>query len=142
MYLVLSKDPEVLNSANRDDYVMAPSNEEWLKVPGNLMYRYGEDVGLATYDYPGLYSVHWFFRSKGKEALKVTALMLDDLFTHHGAKVVRGVIHMDNKPARFLAKYLGFERISIEEFPDGPNELILLPKEVFHQVKEKLNEPR
>lgn len=118
---------------------MHPSNAEWLAVPGNLMYVSGRDVGLATFDYPGLYSVHWFYTDvKGKEAVKLAVDMLDDVFTNHGAKAVRGVIHMDNKPARFLAKHMGYERISIEEFADGPNEVILLTKENFNRCKEKI----
>lgn len=136
--LEVCKDLDMLTEA-LGEYTLAPDNATWLNVPGNLMYRLDDDVGLATYDYPGLFAVHWFFKSKGKAALKTAVAMLDDLFTNYGAKAVRGVIHMDNKPSRRLAKYIGFERISVEEFLDGPNELILLPREVFNQFKEKIN---
>jgi hypothetical protein len=138
MEVTRSHDLTVLQSANRADYTMHPSDEVWLGIPENVMYQKDDDVGLATYDYPGLFAVHWFFRSKGKDALRTAVEMLDDLFTNYGALAVRGVIHMDNKPSRFLAKRLGFERISIEEFLDGPNELILLTKETFNRVKETM----
>jgi hypothetical protein len=101
MEVTRSHDLAVLQSANRDDYTMHPSDEVWLGIPENVMYQKDDDVGLATYDYPGLFAVHWFFRSKGKDALRTAVEMLDDLFTNYGALAVRGVIHMDNKPSRF-----------------------------------------
>jgi hypothetical protein len=124
--------------AARGEYVFAADDDAWVANTKNVMYEKGPDVGLATYDYPGLYTVHWFFKSKGKQALVSAAEMLNDLFTNYGAKAVRGVIHMDNKPSRFLAKYVGFEKISVEEFLDGPNELMLLYKDRFYQHKDKI----
>lgn len=135
--VVRTYDADALRRA-RGEYVFADDDDAWVANTQNIMYEKGDDVGLATYDYPGLYTVHWFFKTKGKGALVSAAEMLDDLFTNYGAKAVRGVIHMDNRPSRFLAKYVGFEKISVEEFLDGPNELMLLPKDRFYQHKDKI----
>jgi hypothetical protein len=136
-------DPDVLTKAlDPYDYVMGKSNEEWLKTPGNLAYTMGDDLGLATFDYPGLYAVHWFFKSKGLEAVKVCLTMLDEIFTTHGAHVVRGVTPIENKPARRLAKYVGCETVSIEDYPDGRYEIMLLSRDRFYQFKEKINGSR
>lgn len=134
-----SYDPIVMTKAMAPyDYHMAPSNEEWLLKPDNLMYVSGEDVGLATFDYPGLYCVHWFFKSRGKKAIKTCIEMLDKVFGEHEAQAVRGVTPIDNKPARFLAKYVGCETVSIETYADGLEyELMILSKERFNQFKEK-----
>lgn len=131
-----SYDPEILTQA-AGEYFMFPDNATWLSNPYNLMYRIGDDIGLATFDYPGLYTVHWFFKSRGKAAIKVCQDMLTEVFEKHGAEAVRGVTPIENKPARFLAKYVGCETISIEEFPQGTYELMLLSKERFNQFKEK-----
>lgn len=133
-------DPKVLDAALEPyGYHMEPDNKTWLEVPGNLAYTIGEDLGLATFDYPGLYAVHWFFKSKGLEAVKVCLTMLDKVFGEHGAQAVRGVTPIDNKPARRLAKYVGCETISIEEYPDGLYEIMILSKDRFNQFKEKIN---
>lgn len=137
--MILSKDPAMLNAADTGEYHMHPSNEAWLDVPENRMYVKGDDVGLATFDYPGMYSVHWFFKSRGKAAILTAVEMLDRLFSDDpDVKVVRGVTPKSLRGARLLAKYLGFETISMEEFADEPNELMLLTKENFIRCKEKI----
>jgi hypothetical protein len=134
------RDPKVLDKAlDPYGYKMEPDNKTWLEVPGNVAYTVGEDLGMATFDYPGLYAVHWFFKSRGREAVEVCIAMLEKVFGEHGAKVVRGVTPMNNLPARRLAKYVGCETISIEEYPDGPYEIMLLYKDRFNQFKEKIN---
>lgn len=130
--LKLVKDDEYLTEV-LGEYTMAPDNKTWVNVEGNLMFRVGDDVGLATYDYPGMYTVHWFFKSRGKAAIKTAATMLDEVFTNYGAEVIRGIIAMNNKPSIYLSRYLGFQRLSVEEFSDGPNEIILLTKSAFNQ---------
>lgn len=128
----------ITNILDKYDYHMDPDNKTWLETPGNVAYRIGDNIGLATLDYPGLYCVHWFFTAKGKEAIRICQTMLDKVFSEHGAEAVRGVTPIDNKPARFLAKYVGCETISIETFADGTTcELMLLSKERFNQFKEK-----
>lgn len=133
-------DHRVLDAALEPyDYKMEPDNETWLKVPGNLAYTVGDDLGLATHDYPGLYAVHWFFKSRGLQAVKVCLSMLEKVFNEHGAEIVRGVTPIDNKPARRLAKYVGCETLCIEEYPDGLYEIMVLSKDRFNQFKEKIN---
>ena len=130
--LTLTKDHEYLSEV-LGEYEMAPDNKTWVNVGGNLMFRLGDDIGLATYDYPGMYTVHWFFKSRGKAAIKTAVVMLNEVFTKYGAEVVRGIIALDNKPSVFLSRYVGFQRISVEEFADGLNEVILLTKSAFHK---------
>jgi hypothetical protein len=134
------RDPKVLDEAlDPYDYHMEPTNEVWLNHPGNLAYTLGDNLGMATFDYPGLYTVHWFFKAKGLKAVKTSLALLEPIFNEHGAQAVRGVTPLDNKPSRRLAKYVGFETISIEEYPDGPYEIMLLSKDRFNQFKEKVN---
>lgn len=130
-----SFDPEVLKAA-RGEYIF--EDEKWLATPGNIMAVYGEDVGLATFDYQGLYTIHWFFKSRGKEALIAGKALLQFLFDNTDAVALRGLTAIDNRPARRLAKYFGFETISIEEFWDGPHEVMILYKDVFNCFKETI----
>lgn len=140
MEAIRCHDPEVLTKAlGPYDYHMGNDNKSWLENPENLAYAIGDDLGLASFDYPGVYSVHWFFKSKGRAAIEVCVTMLDKLFGEHGAEIVRGITPMDNKPARRLAKYVGCETLSIETYPDGEDyEIMVLSKERFLQFKEKI----
>lgn len=141
MEVTRCNDPKVLDVAlDPYDYHMGADNKSWLETPGNVAYTLGDNLGLATFDYPGLYAVHWFFTSRGREAVEVCIAMLDKVFGEHGAQAVRGVTPLENKPARRLAKYVGCETISIEEFPDGKKyELMLLSKDRFNSFKDKIN---
>jgi RimJ/RimL family protein N-acetyltransferase len=66
--------------------------------------------------------------------------MLGPVFEEHGAKAIRGVVPVDNKPSRRLAKYVGCETFSIETYPDGEKyELMILSKERYNQFKERYN---
>ena len=129
--LKIVRDGDYLTELLGEDFTMGPDNHTWVNIERNLMYRLGDDVGLATYDYPGVYTVHWFFKSKGKEALRVARIMLDYLFMKHEPEVLRALVLMENKPSRYMAKYMGFEHLSVEEFSDGPTEVMILTKKVF-----------
>jgi hypothetical protein len=111
----------------------------WVENLNNRMYVNEQgDVGLATFEYSGVYNVHWFFQSRGKEAIKVAKAMIDRLFKDTDAKIVRGLTPVDVKAARFLAKHVGFTSYGLVECPedDGPNEgvceLMLMTKEEFY----------
>lgn len=150
--MIRSFDPEIMRKAfephvryhdDKMDY------DAWIGNRKNVMYVIDNgDVGLATYEYPGLYNVHWFFnQTRGKAAIKLAQEMLDALFQDEGAQIVRGLTPVDLKPARWLAKYIGFKSYGVVKCPedDGPNEgfceLMLLTKHEFYEnYKGKTNE--
>jgi hypothetical protein len=136
-----SYDPEILRKATTPYPESVPANfdfEGWLANHRNIMYVVGDNVGLATYEYPGVYNAHWFFTARGKEALDIAFQMYDDLFNKQGAKAVRGITPVDLKGARYLAKRIGFISLGIiEEFSKGPSELMYLSREAFNTEQEK-----
>jgi hypothetical protein len=138
-----SLDPRIMKAAFApyDRYHDDRMNyEAWLTNGKNIMYVTEDgDVGLATFEYPGMYNVHWFFKNvKGKAAIALAKEMLDDLFTNYKAEVVRGLTPVDIKAARFLAKYVGFKSYGLVDAPedDGPNkgvcELMIMTKNEFY----------
>lgn len=96
------------------------------------------DVGMGTFEYPGLYNVHWFFKSRGKAALLQARAMLDYLFTNFEVQAVRGLTPMNDTEniryagARYLARQVGLKSMGILEFSDGPYELYCMTKEDFY----------
>ncbi len=110
----------------------------WVENKSNVMMAEGNSVGLATYEYPGLYSVHWFFSSdhRGRKAINLAKEMVDYLFQECGAKALRGFTKIELKAARWAARQLGLKSYGVLEFPNGPCELFCITKEEYYKDKE------
>jgi len=108
--------------------------DAWLKDGNNVMLVSGEDVGCATYEYPGVYTVHWFYKSRGRAALNLAREMLHEMFTNYGMETARGLTPETIPQAIRLAKYMGFKSFDTIVFPDKevPYELLLLNKKEFY----------
>lgn len=113
--------------------------EGWTANHRNIMYVVGDNVGLATYDYPGVYTAHWFFKARGKEALAIAFAMYHDLFNNHDAKAVRGITPVELRGARYLAKRIGFVSLGIADYPDGPCEIMCLTRDEFNRQEQRRN---
>lgn len=114
---------------NPPDY----DHKAWCENPYNVMLVDGDDVALGTFEYPGVYTGHYFFKSRGKNAIRVAKKMLRYMFEEQGAKVIRGVTKLDNEKARWMNRYLGFDGLGYIETVDGMHELFCLHKDKFYQ---------
>jgi hypothetical protein len=106
----------------------------WLDDHRNVMLVDGGDVGMATFEYPGFYNLHWFFESRGRAAIKQAHAMMDKFFKDFDVSVVRGLTPIDIKPARWLARQIGFKSYGTVEYPDGPYELFIMTKQEFKEI--------
>lgn len=104
-----SFNPEIMRQA----LLMLPDDnsdidcDAWVRNHNHVMLVDGDNIGLATFEYPGLYTVHWFYTVRGREAIKLARRMLDVMFTEYGAQAIRGITAKDLKAARWLAKQVG-----------------------------------
>lgn len=105
-----SYDPEVMREAfkmlEEDDAI---PYDAWVSNKKNVMLVEGKNVGLATFDYPGLYTVHWFYEVRGRAAIKLARAMLAEMFEKYDARVIRGLTAKKLKAARWLAKQVGLK---------------------------------
>jgi hypothetical protein len=108
--------------------------EAWVNNPHNIMWEEDGSIGLATFEYPGMYSCHWFFKVRGKEAHDLARKMLDDLFSNE-AKIVRGLTSMEPKyrAVRLAARRLGMKSYGVINCPEGDHELLCMTKEEFYE---------
>lgn len=104
----------------------------WLSEPRHVMYHEDGSIGLCTFEYPGLYTVHWYFKVRGKAAFDLARRMLDDLFSRHDAKAVRGLTQVHLKAAKFAARKIGMKSLGTVRYPDGDYELLYMTKEDFY----------
>lgn len=106
--------------------------EGWL-AGKNVMYTEDGSVGLCSLEYPGVYTVHWFFHRGGRKAIPLAVDMLADLFDNHGARLVRGVTPVENRAALIAARKIGMKSYGILPYPDGDCELLMMTREEFRE---------
>lgn len=121
------------------DCVPVSDLEIWFQRPHNIMFIEGNNVGVASFEYDGLYSVHWYYQSaRGREAINLGKAMVGELFENHGAKALRAFIKTRLKASRWACRQVGFKSYGLLTFADGDeNELFCLTKEEFNKGKEK-----
>lgn len=126
-----SYDIDVLRSIGEDfipDELVSP----WLMDENNVMMVDGDNIGLATYEWPGLYTVHWFYKARGRQALTLAREMFRELFEKYGAKVLRGLTPVELKAARWACRQIGLKSYGIVEGGEKPHELFIITKEEFY----------
>lgn len=124
-----SFDTEVMREAAKNyPHLIFPTYdfEGWLNNKNNVMLVDNGSVGLACYEYPGVYTGHYFFKVGGRKALNLARSMMKWMIEHHGARAFTGTTPMDNKAARWFNRHLGFESQGIVERVNGPYELFCL----------------
>lgn len=105
----------------------------WITMPNNIMFIEGRDVGVASFEYPGLYTVHWYFLdARGREAIDLGKRMCSLLFTEHDAELLRGLIKEELRASRWACRQLGFKSLGKITFADGDvNEMFVATKNEF-----------
>jgi hypothetical protein len=108
--------------------------QKWLDDRRNVMFVSGDDVGLATYDHPGIYILHWFFVSRGRKALDVATAMVDKFLTEYDCKVITGLTPVSLKGACWMARKLGCKSYGIMDYHNAePHELFIMTKDEFYR---------
>lgn len=112
--------------------------DKWVTNTRNILYEEDGSVGLATFEYPGVYNVHWFFKVRGGEAVKLARRMLSDLYENHGAKTVRGITRADLRHVTLLVRRVGLKSHGVLRFEDGIDyEMFFLTEEDYNKEKVK-----
>lgn len=103
--------------------------EEWLSDPDNIaLTNDNEDLALFDFNSDGIYTGHYFFNSRGKEAYNAAQDFLKEIFTDYNLKVIRGYTPLDKKGALWMNKKLGFTEYGNVETHIGPCRLVFLTK--------------
>jgi hypothetical protein len=111
--------------------------EGWVNDHHNVMLVLDDNVGLATFEYPGVYGVHWYFGSaRGRKAIELARSMLAWLFNHTDAQAIRGLTKANLKAARWASRQVGMTSYGIVECKTGEHELFCMTKEDFLKGKE------
>lgn len=97
----------------------------------NVILTDGDNYSVFLYEKPGIYSGHVFFRSRGKEAIRVGKEMLGHFFSNYFVETILGLTPSDKRHVLFFNKKLGFKEYGEIETPVGLCELLILTKQEF-----------
>ncbi len=102
---------------------------EWLDDTRNIaLVNDKGDVNLFQFQTDGLYCGHFFYLSRGKQAVETAQAMLKAVFNYEEVRVIMGLTPVDQLGAKWLSRKLGFSSHGIVETPPGPCEMFILTR--------------
>lgn len=104
---------------------------------GGVCLRSDDNIALFERDAPRLWTGHYFFKVRGKDALKLSRQMLKEFFSVFQPLVIKGLTPLEHLGARWMSRQLGFKSYGVVQTVVGPCELFILTKEDWEN---KINE--
>lgn len=107
---------------------------EWISNPINIVLENDNgDLALFEHGVQKVYSGHYCFKSRGRQAIKAAQDFLDELFnTCYNIHVVIGLVPLTNKPSRWISRQIGFTSYGNDELANEEYELFILTKKEFN----------
>jgi hypothetical protein len=129
--IIRSYDADILRSIG-PEFLKEEFLPVWLGNPHNVILVEDDNIGLCTFEYPGLYTLHWFFKARGRDAIKLGRRMVREVFEKYAAEAVRGFTPVENGAARWATRQVGLESLGIVQDYDGrEHELFFTTKQDF-----------
>jgi hypothetical protein len=129
-----SFDPETMRKAFEPYPDIFPEDcdfQAWLNNLNNVMLVEDDSVGLACFEYPGVYTGHYLFQVGGRDALKLARKMMHWMINNEGAKAFTGITPAGKKAARWFNRNLGFTSYGIIDTVRGPHEMFCITADEF-----------
>jgi len=100
----------------------------------NIALLAEDNLALFEYQKEGVYTGHYFFKVKGKEAVTLAKEALHVIFRE--VKVIIGLTPVDNKAARWMSRHLGFKSQGVVQTYVGDMELFSMTKQDWENMNE------
>lgn len=111
---------------------------EWIQQDQNICLTDGSgNISLFEEVSPNVFEGHYFFKTRGKNALILARTMLSIFMQDYQPYVIKGLTPLEHLGARWLSRQLGFKSYGAVQTPVGPCELFILTKEDWEN---KINE--
>jgi hypothetical protein len=133
--VIRTHDSEVLREAGKPYPEMFAKVDvgAWVENKNNILLQDGDDVCFFTFEYPGVYTGHYFFKSKGRDVLQKGVEFLRWMFENY-AKAIRGETPIENRPARLMNRKVGFKSYGIVDSPYwGQHEHFIMTQDEFNE---------
>lgn len=103
--------------------------DEWLKTERNIaLTNDREDIALFEYAKPGVVMGHYFFFSRGRQAVNAAVDFINELFNDYSVEVIIGLTPLTNKAAKWMNRRLGFKFLGIVKTEIEPCEIVMMSK--------------
>lgn len=125
----------IMNAVNQyADQIVGFYPYEWVLTKSNIaLVNDKGDVALFEFLKPGVYYGHYFFFSRGREAVKVARQFLDEIFTYD-VKVIQGLTPMTHLGARWLNRQLGFKSQGVTPTIKDVCEIVIMTKQDWESL--------
>ena len=120
MLEIISKFPELTEAFSIYDY--EPYGH-------NISVLDGNDLMLFEYSSKGIYTGHYFFQSRGREAISQAKKIISKVFERKDVYALKGLTPLSQKGARWLTRQLGATSFGEVLTEHGPCEFFLMTKE-------------
>lgn len=104
---------------------------EWIKDPRNLALEEDGNFGVFEYNWDHVYTGHYFFKVRGKEAKELSIRMLRIAFEEYEMQTVRGLTPIEHRGAVMMTRWLGFEDHGTIDTEAGPCWIFTLTRRQF-----------
>jgi hypothetical protein len=98
---------------------------EWVSNPGNILLVDGQDAAIFHQERPGVVNGHYYFKSRGRQAITVGKRLLGECFSL-GVQTVMGTTPLVHLGARWMTRQLGLKSHGIVHTSNGPHELFIM----------------
>lgn len=108
--------------------------EDWMSNQQNIVLtNIHGDIALFEIGFKNIYTGHYYFKSRGKQAIQAARDFLDELFnTCYNISVLLGLTPIDKKHASWLSRQVGFKSYGFEELNGKQYEIFIITKKEFN----------
>lgn len=104
---------------------------DWISDHQNIaLINDTDDMSLFEYNSTHVVTGHYFFKSRGKIALKVARTFLDEIFNPcYNIETIRGLVPLTHLGSKWITRQLGFKSYGIVKTPhNGSHEIFILTR--------------
>jgi hypothetical protein len=110
--------------------------QDWIDNKNNIVLE-NSNGDLAIFEFAikdkPIYSAHYYFKSRGREAIKAGKAFLDELFnSDYGVNVLMGMVPDERKDVKWMTRQLGLKSYGPQEARGKLYELFIITKEEFN----------
>lgn len=114
--------------------------EKWLQHSKNVaLINENDDIALFEHQADmseGTVCGHYFFHSRGKQAIKTARSFLEEIFSEeYDVESIIGLTPVEHKGALWMNKRLGFKEHGTIDTVEGPHMFVLLTKQQWKDSK-------
>lgn len=108
--------------------------EKWLSNKDNIvLVNEKGDMTLLERGIKDIYTGHYFFKSRGREAVRSGKEFLDELFNScYNISVLTGLVPITHLGARWMSRQIGLKSYGVEHINNKPYEMFIITKKEFN----------